>query len=440
VSGHVKFLALILALSPLVLASAATAERPRIRTIKPVNGSTVTGVVRWEARARPKPRRVNFFVDGVRRKTDRRSPYVYSWDTTRARNGVHRLTVRGVWRRLTRSSTIRIAVSNARPRPSYPASYFTGPARANNVLPPKAGTFLGVFPGQPGWNEAQKRQDLLALEAYIGRRVDIDQGHYAAPNGGCYWEAPFSRGTEAWDYRNGRLPMISWSPGYTLDQVNAGEADACFRDVARRFKAFTKPVLWRLWWEFNIVPGFVWAGTGQRFIDAWRRVVKLFKDEGVTNAIFVWCPHEPHNIRGSYPGDEYVDWVCADGYNWNSANAWCGAHDNPHPGWCWFDEIFHDISNENVHDVYGPQKPVIIGESGSAEDPRIPSRKRDWFLRARDRVKSDFRYMYGFVYFHMNVCAFEAHTANCNWRIDTSRASLDGFKELALDRHFRTRS
>lgn len=438
VSGHGKLLALVVAASPLVLSSDAAAESPRIRTIKPVNRSSVNGLVRWEARARPRPKRIDFFIDGVRRKTDRRPPYVYRWDTTRARDGMHRLTVRGVWRRSTRSSTIRVTVANAPRHPSYPASYFNGPAGTNNILPPKDGAFLGVFPGQPGWNEAQKRQDLLALEAYIGRRVDIDQGHYGAPIGRCYWEPPFSRGTEAWDYQNGRIPMISWSPGYTLDQVNGGEADACLRDVARRFKAFTKPVLWRLWWEFNIVPGFVWAGTGQRFIDAWRRVVNLFKSEGVTNAVFVWCPNEPNNIRGSYPGDEYVDWVCADGYNWNSSNAWCGGAHNNHPGWCWFDEIFHDI--ENVHDVYGPQKPMIVGETGSVEDTSLPGRKGEWFLRARDRIKAEFRYMEGFVYYHINLCRPEGPTVNCNWRIDTSRASLDGFKELALDTYFRTRS
>jgi beta-glucanase (GH16 family) len=115
VTGHAKFVALVVGSSALVVSSAAAAERPRIRTITPVNGSTVSGAVRWEARASPKPRRVDFFVDGTLRKTDRRFPYVYMWDTLRTRDGLHRLRARGVWRRVARSSTRRITVANAPP-------------------------------------------------------------------------------------------------------------------------------------------------------------------------------------------------------------------------------------------------------------------------------------------------------------------------------------
>src|SRR5204863_202833 len=55
---------------------------------------------------------------------------------------------------------------------------------------------------------------------------------------------------------------------------------------------------------------------------------KIFKEEGADNVIWVWTPNaagfkDGRKYTGGnppapffYPGDDYVDWISADGYNW----------------------------------------------------------------------------------------------------------------------------
>jgi beta-mannanase len=192
-----------------------------------------------------------------------------------------------------------------------------------------------------------------------------------------------------------------------------------------------------MYWEFN-GSWFIWSGTGQRFIDAWRRTVSIFRAEGATNLVWVWSPDEGwynRRMTPSYPGDRYVDWVASDGYNWNLRDAWCWRH----PGWCWFHEIFHaePIRGESVERDFRRRKPYMVAETGSVEDPSVPGRKGTWFRKARDRIKANFPGLKAFVYFDQNPSAFEGCT--CNWRIDTSRSSLQGFRALGRDLYFRTR-
>jgi hypothetical protein len=321
-----------------------------------------------------------------------------------------------------------------------PASYFAGPTGNRNVVPLR-GAFVGLWrSGNGTLTEQQARDDLLSREAYFGRKVDIWALHYGAPKGSCYGAAPFSTGAETWNWGRGVYTLESWSPGYTISQVNSGVADACFHDVAKRFKAFGHPVWFRLWHEFN-GNWYVWSydpSNAQAFIDAWRRVVGIFKSEGATNAMFTWCPGEghykPNTTPTGYPGDAYVDWVCSDGYNFNKSDAWCTTH----PGWCEFWEIFHHGGVEpSVEQDFRGRKPYLVAETGSVEDPLAPGRKGQWMLSMRDRIKSDFPNLRALVYFDVDMSAYTA--AHVNWRLDTSTSSYNGFRSLAQDAYFNTR-
>jgi beta-mannanase len=229
---------------------------------------------------------------------------------------------------------------------------------------------------------------------------------------------------------------VNWTPGATLAQIVGGQFDDCFRDVAQRLKGFAHPVFLRTMWEFNGT-WFPWSygGDASRFVAAWRHVVDVFRAQGVTNVSFVWAPGEGHGcLRDCYPGDGYVDWVASDGYNWNRSDAWCGALDHPHPGWCELEEIFHDITGDNVEQMWGPRKPYMVAETGTVEDAATAGRKREWFLHARDAIKARFPYLRALVYFDQDVSASEG----ANWRIDTSSSAIDGFHTLAQDTYFRT--
>ena len=59
----------------------------------------------------------------------------------------------------------------------------------------------------------------------------------------------------------------------------------------------------------------------------------IFDAEGATNVTWAWCgtawgmktPDSATSTAGSayqyYPGDDVIDWVCADGFNWARASA-----------------------------------------------------------------------------------------------------------------------
>ncbi len=417
-------------LASLIVSDTEAAAR-YVTIVSPSRGATVSGTVRWSATARPRPRRVAFRVDGSLVRVDRTAPYVYRWDTARVRNGYHRLAVRAFWRvRSTTGTTTTSLTARRRVKvhnPS-PASYFTGPLGANNILPPRKGAFLGIAP-QGSW--AEQRTQVVSREQFVGRRFDFVHLHYGAPTDVCYWIAPFSQGREKWVADRGSMPIISWTHGWTLDEVNAGLADACFRDVGRRFAAWGRRILLRSYWEFNGT-WFPWSGTGAKFINAWKRTVDVMRSAGATNVGFVWCPDEGNfpGTNESYPGDAYVDWVCSDKYNWNKSTSYCRAPNGTwHAGWCEFEESFHDGSS--IERLFGPRKPYMVGETASVEDLVVPGRKGEWHRNARDAIKARFLYLKAYLYYDAIY--------GLNWPLDTSLSSLLGFRDLARDSHFNTR-
>ena len=60
------------------------------------------------------------------------------------------------------------------------------------------------------------------------------------------------------------------------------------------------------------------------FVTAWRHVHDIFTEVGATNATWVWCPNIDLTrklqtpLQDLYPGDDYVDWTCLDGFNWGT--------------------------------------------------------------------------------------------------------------------------
>ena len=72
---------------------------------------------------------------------------------------------------------------------------------------------------------------------------------------------------------------------------------------------------------------------------AWKRMHRIFADHGATNVKWVWSPLNS-DVAGSpmedwFPGDEYVDVMAPDGYNWGSKHEDFG-------GWMTFEEVFAD--------------------------------------------------------------------------------------------------
>lgn len=72
-----------------------------------------------------------------------------------------------------------------------------------------------------------------------------------------------------------------------------------------------------------------WYPWGQRaperFVAMWRHVRRVFDDAGLgpSHLLWIWCvtnrDHGPFAAEAFYPGDDWVDWLGLDGYNWGAS-------------------------------------------------------------------------------------------------------------------------
>ncbi len=218
------------------------------------------------------------------------------------------------------------------------------------------------------------------------------------------------------------LELWSWHGGRSsafLPAINAGKFDKPFRQWAASAKKDGRRILLRFGFEFN-GDWFSWSGDPKAYVTAWRRAHGIFAAVGASNVEWVWspnvvsCPDKPENdMHLYYPGDEYVDWVGVDGYNF-------GDHHDQWHKWQSFSEVFTDVL-DGFEERY-PQKPIIIAEFGCA--PGDPAAREAWirrafrFLETRKQVRAA-------VWFNYD----KRSEGEPNWRIDATAGSLEAFNE-----------
>jgi beta-mannanase len=215
--------------------------------------------------------------------------------------------------------------------------------------------------------------------------------------------------------------MLTWVPGHGLDRVVRGDHDAHIRDYARAISGLGHPILFRLAQEMNL-HAMEWFGPADRFVAAWVRVRALFDEMGAGNAIWVWCPyvHDRSTARFEpyYPGDDVVDVVALDGYNWGRRHWW--------QRWPSFDAVFGD--SYAALRRRAPDKPIILAELGCAE---TGGDKAAWMREALLRAIPD---RYAAI---EAVIWFDHHRPDHpDWRIDSSPAALAAWREIVADARY----
>jgi hypothetical protein len=307
--------------------------------------------------------------------------------------------------------------------PSHPA----GATRAPGPLAPAQGVLFGAHPRSPNSSDEAERASLLDLESILGRRLAID--HYFRP-----WktgEVPIRREQfptfrEQWDFDNGRIPMISWGKTYSSDIV-AGVHDAYIRTQGAAIAALGQPLFLRWFWEMDGNRNQEFAQSPDLYKAAWQRIRTLFWEQGATNAVFVWCPNASAFDTGKaelyYPGDDYVDWVCADGYNW---------YTRPGQNNASFRSIYQGFVDWAT--ARTRPKPIMVGEYGVLEATSDPNHKPDWVNATRETLKTDLPAVAAVVYF--NSEGNDSDGIYRDWRVDTSAASLQAFQLMGADPYF----
>lgn len=230
--------------------------------------------------------------------------------------------------------------------------------------------------------------------------------------------------------RGGR-PLITWEPwqfgeglhqpAYTLRRILDGRHDAYLRRWARAAAAWGKPFFLRFAHEMNSdwttwSPG-VGGNTAREFVAVWRRVYRIFRQEGATNVRWVWSPVASFDgsvsFKNVYPGDSYVHWFGLSGYNWANTREW--SH------------------RQSFSEIFGPsyramrrmsRKPVMISEVGCAERGED---KAAWIRNAYlKEVPERFPGVRA-------ICWFDANKEN-DWRVNSSPESLQAYKRVAASR------
>ena len=321
------------------------------------------------------------------------------------------------------------------PAGSYPSSYYTGPLGSRNPLPPNDKAFLMLWPGSVGCDWACIKNQVVERERATGRTFDGIGNAYRPHE---------SERVEQWVHDRGSLPIVTWNPGGPAADTIAGRKDAEIVAFARYIKSYDFIVMVRLFHEFDLSHTSYHA-CGDTFISQWRRVVDIFKREGVTNAGFWWSPTEGTGracIATSYPGDTYVDWVGTDSYNFcyvGESSCWVTPM---HSGWSEFSELFDyppGPGYQSHHSIYGPRKPFVVGETATTYDPSNPSKKGQWYRNVVQAAK-DMEHLTGLMIFDSDVQAAEG--SKTNWLVDYPGSNGDayaGFVAMARDPYFNSR-
>jgi hypothetical protein len=210
------------------------------------------------------------------------------------------------------------------------------------------------------------------------------------------WPAPgepgaFPRASLEAIWQQNAAPCLTWEPMYYRDgkevmvlyeEIAAGRYDAYLTAFARQAAAWGKPFIIRLAHEMNL-KRYHW-GTDQDhygsrspeiYQQLFRYVVDIFRKEGARQVLWAFCPNaeslpnparDPaaswNQARNYYPGDDYVDLLGMDGYNWGTTqakdkNGWQSR-------WQSFQEIFAPLHRE-LREL-APRKPLLVFETASA--------------------------------------------------------------------------
>ncbi len=230
----------------------------------------------------------------------------------------------------------------------------------------------------------------------------------------------------------GAMPIVTWAPQdplrgrnqrkYSLQKIVNGRYDTYIRGWARDAAAWGQPLYLRFAHEMNYT-GYPWSigvngNTGADYVAAWRYIHDIFVQEGAHNVQWVWSPLAdiPTSralLEEMYPGDDYVDWLALDGYNWGTEGLAPALAE-----WRTVEEIFGP-AYDKVTSI--STKPMMIAETASAE---VGGSKAEWIRDGLlEDVPSRLPRVRAVVWFSSNKLM--------DWRVNSSPESLAAYSDVA---------
>jgi len=186
----------------------------------------------------------------------------------------------------------------------------------------------------------------------------------------------------------GAVPVITWEPmtleggerAVDADDILSGRWDGYIDAFAREARAHQGRIILRFAHEMNL-GRYHWGGSAEafgpespeRYRAMFRHVRERFRLAGADNVLFAFCPNAeslPHPVRDGaswntarayYPGDDAVDVLGMDGYNWGTCftkakNGWDSRFTA-------FADLFGPLRKELRS--LAPDKPLVVFETAS---------------------------------------------------------------------------
>jgi hypothetical protein len=316
-----------------------------------------------------------------------------------AKNRIDTRTMAGNWRNSTRQASTNIVSSGtaALIATSTVIASATSSPNTNNTGATPQRLLWGAFVGN-------NKADLDSFEKLVGQPVDL-QGYFVG------WNDDFPSSIAANLKPANKTLVIYWEQyGVTLDNIISGKSDVYINKFAADAKSSGVSIILAPFHEMNgnwdPWDGTVGSNTPAKIIAAWRHLHDAFA--GVSNVKFGWAVNNvsvPDTSKNAiplyYPGDDYVDYVGVDGFNF--ANPW---------------QSFAEVFDPAMAELVKYQKPIFIFSMSSAPGKE----KAAWIKEGLGSKIHDYPKLMGWIWFN--------HQDEANWLVNSDSASLQAFKDI----------
>ncbi|WP_136601219.1 glycoside hydrolase family 26 protein [Salinigranum halophilum] len=249
---------------------------------------------------------------------------------------------------------------------------------------------LGVFPG-----ESERLQRIRAFQAWLTRPLDVVTTFIRTDAPASYRQEFLKRYLPA-IVDAGFVPLLTWEPfGFETSSyaspvrsINEGRVDDEIHQWAKLLREWlcrssNGKVIFRPAHEMNGT-WYPWSAghgtTPEEYTRMWRRLFEAFSNAGVPRerVDWMWCINVTTGTRVDpfeyFPGEQYVDWIGVDGYNFGDSQSW-SSWQSPEAV---FEQTLAAVNAET-------NLPLAIPETGCSSaynGGRRPTLKSQWLVDA----------------------------------------------------------
>jgi len=210
------------------------------------------------------------------------------------------------------------------------------PAEPLGVPVPAHGAYMGSYVQPAVDTPAGQIAAVQSFEQTTGSSLQIVHVYHP-------WGKVFPTAADRYFVDHGKILLLTWGGDPNTKAIIAGQDDAMIRATALAVKALRRPIMLEFRHEMDR-PGLQWTIHGPAdYIAAWDHIRAIFSAVGASNVSWVWCPtgigFQEGRAAAFYPGNNEVDWVCADVYSTSTAQPlsvaaapflrWASHHDKP---------------------------------------------------------------------------------------------------------------